>query len=618
MFPFTMFLRHLTNPARPMRASCALLPGNSPMLWMNRSMLEQGRAVFVPRLTCAWSRVARVLRTAAVLPLVITAACGDASSSSDGGDATSERAPGGTLVITTPAEPTSLQPLYADRSNTRQVSDLIFERLAALGPSMNTVGDSGFRPVLADGWSWSADSLQITFALSPDARWHDGEPVRANDVAFTYRSVMDSRAGAYMRENLTRVDSVTVRDSLAVDFWFSERYPEQFFDAVEHVHVIPEHILGDLPLGELRTAPFGRAPVGSGPFMLGRWQAGQVVELVANESYHRGRPMLDRVVWTVASDGVTAASRFITGQADLHEAILPEQLPGIVRRPELRVHTGPGLAYAFLGFNFVTARGEPHPLFRERELRRALTQALDRERMVQNVFDTLALVPLGPFARALPDVDTTFARLSYDVTAATATLDSLGWRDLDGDGVRERAGRRLSFSILVPSSSPPRVRMAVLAQEQLRRIGVDVDVQTLEFNAFISRVQSGDFDGYLGAWQMDGSPSGLRQTWFANATDELGGGNFQSYGNDVFEAQTDSALNSWSRAERRHHLRNAYETIVQDAPAIWLYEPLTLVGIHGRVRTPPLRSTGWWHDVPDWWIPVDERNARDRSPLTGR
>src|SRR5690606_14049706 len=157
-------------------------------------------------------------------------------------------------------------------------------------------GDSGFTPALADSWQWSADSLQITFAISPEARWHDGEPVRAEDVVFTFRTVKDPRAGAYMREMLVRVDSVTATDSLTVVFWFAERYPEQFFDAVDHVHVIPSHILKDVPIDELRTSSFSREPVGSGPYKLGRWQAGQAVELVANDSYHRGRPFLDRIV----------------------------------------------------------------------------------------------------------------------------------------------------------------------------------------------------------------------------------------------------------------------------------------------------------------------------------
>lgn len=522
---------------------------------------------------------------------------------------------GGTIIVTTPAEPSSLNPLFADRSNSRQVSDLIFERLADLRPELNTMGDSGFTPVLAESWEWSADSLRITFTLSPNARWHDGRAVTAEDVAFTYALAKDPRVGSYVRENLMALDSVTVVDSLRATFWFARRYPEQFFDAVEHVHVVPAHLLRDIPAAQLRTAAFARAPVGSGPFAFSRWNAGQAVELVANETYHRGRPYLDRVVWTIAPDGTAALSRFLTGEADVYEGLLPEQLPQVESRRDLRVHTAPGLAYAFLGFNFVTADGREHPLFRDRELRRALSRALDRERMVRNVWDSLAVVPRGPFVRAMASLDTTLATLSFDSLAAARTLDSLGWRDSNGDGIRDRGGRPLAFNLLVPSSSAARVRTAVLVQEQFRRLGVQVDVETLEFNAFISRVQRGDYDAYLGAWQLDGSPSTLRQTWFADATDEKGGGNFQSYANPEFEAYADSALHTWSRAERRVWLRRAYEVMVQDAPAVWLYEPLTIVGVHGRVRVPAVPANGWWRELPRWWIPEAVRLPRDRATL---
>jgi peptide/nickel transport system substrate-binding protein len=549
-----------------------------------------------------------------VTPLIAASGCGgDSADWPNSSDA--ERVPGGTLLVATPAEPGSLIPIYADRSNTRQVTDLLFERLADLGPELNTIGDDGFVPRLAESWEWSADSLQITFRVSDRATWHDGAPVTPQDVAFTFALVKDPRAGAYMRENIRGVDSVTVSGDSEVVFWFAQRYPEQFFDAVEHVHILPSHLLSNIAVSDLRTSPFGRTPVGSGPFAFSRWDAGQAVEIVANESYHRGRPFLDRVVWTVAPDGTAAASRFLTGQADLYEALLAEQIPAVEAASDLTVHTSPGLAYAFLGFNFVTARGTPHPLLSDRELRRAITRALDRRSMVRNVFDTLAVVPRGPYTRSLADLDTTFAALDFNLAAARNTLDSLGWRDTDGDGIRERGGRRLSFNVLVPSSSSPRMRMAVLAQEQLRQAGVHLDVQTLEFNAFMSRVQSGDFDSYLGAWQLDGSPGGLRQTWFANATDELGGGNFQTYSNPVFEAYADSALDSWSREARRAYLRQAYEEITQDAAAIWLYEPLTVVGVHGRFRVPELQSRGWWSNVHQWSIPVDMRLPRDRMPV---
>src|SRR6202042_696556 len=120
------------------------------------------------------------------------------------------------------------------------VTGLLFDRLAEIGDRMNTIGDGGFQPELADRWAWSADSLSIAFHLDPRARWHDGVPVRSADVRFTYRMDRDSSVGTEITTQIARIDSVTTPDSLTAVFWFHQRYPEQFFDATYQMLICPE------------------------------------------------------------------------------------------------------------------------------------------------------------------------------------------------------------------------------------------------------------------------------------------------------------------------------------------------------------------------------------------
>ncbi len=112
-----------------------------------------------------------------------------------------------------------------------QVEAQLFEKLAEVGMGLNTVGDAGFVPVLATGWTWAPDSLSIAFHIDPKARWHDGAPVTANDVRFTWQLYADSATGSLVRPLILSIDSVTVRDSLTAVVWFSRRTPEQFLDA---------------------------------------------------------------------------------------------------------------------------------------------------------------------------------------------------------------------------------------------------------------------------------------------------------------------------------------------------------------------------------------------------
>lgn len=524
-------------------------------------------------------------------------------------------APGGTLVIAASGDPDILLPPLIASAVADMVTDQLFDPLASLGADLNTVGDRGFQPRLAKRWTWSADSLSIAFHLDPDARWHDGAPVRARDVVFTHATYTDPKTGSPVATNLSSIDSVTARDSLTPVFWFRRRTPEQFQDAAYTMSILPEHLLGNANRADLRSSVFGRQPVGTGRFRFVKWEPGVRLELVADTLNYRGRARLDRVILSFAPDFNSAVAKLFSGEADFFETLRPEQLEEMKKHPELRTIPYQAMDYMYLQFNLRTKNGrQPHPVLGDRETRRALSMALDRRRMVQNVFDSLAVVAVGPGPRGQASTDTTVAQLPYDTARARRALDSLGWRDANGDGVRERNGRPLRFSVLVPSSSRTRVRLAVLMQEQLRALGVKLDIEELEFSTFLDRMGRRDFEAIMGAAHTDPSPIGLRQAW-SSAAAAKGGSNFGWYESAAFDAQVDSALASMDPAAARAHFKAAFQVIIDDAPAVWLYEPRPIAGAHRRIRATELRPDGWWSGLADWWIPPGERLPRDRIGL---
>lgn len=551
------------------------------------------------------------IRPRAVLALVcLAAACAPRGSERADGET------GGTLVISAPAEPRSLLPLFAPSVAEKQVVDQIFDALAEIGPELNTLGDAGWTPRLAESWTWSADSLSITFRLDPDARWHDDNPVRASDVRFSLELYKDPEVGAYDAPNLELVDSISVVDSLTFVAWFKERSPEQFFKLAYYLFVMPEHHLRNVPRADLASAAFARAPVGSGPFEFSRWEPRQSIELVANTSYHRGRPRLDRVIWTLEPEAITALAKVTAGDADFRENVPPDAAPRVASSDRARLVVYPMLNYGFVLFNH-RANGDerrPHPLFGSRALRRALSMALDRPAMVRNVLDTLGKVNRGPFASALPVADTTIQGLPYDPAAAAATLDSLGWRDTDGDGVRERNGVPLRFALTVPATSPPRRRFAVLIQEQWRKIGARVDVEEYDPARLYPQLAAGRFDVFIHFVQTSPAPSSLAEAW-AHPSPERRLHNIGLYGNPSIEPIIDSAVTEFDAARRRDLYRRAYRQIIEDAPAVWLYELRSVGALHNRVR--PVLDGGdmWWRDLRLWWIPANERIDRDRISL---
>ncbi len=523
---------------------------------------------------------------------------------------------GGTVIVATAADPGLLLPPVAATTAGSAPIDQVYDRLADLGDSLNTIGDHGFRPRLSDRWTWAKDSLSVSFHLAPGARWHDGQPVRARDVAFSFALYTDPATASPLAPLLSNVDSVTATDSLTATFWYKRRLPTQFYDVTYNLYVLPEHLLARTPRDQLAASEFARHPVGSGRFRFASYAPNDRLELAADPRNYRGRPQLDRLVWSVAPDYGTATIQLLAGEADFLENLRPESFGQPARTRTVQLLPYPSLDYGFLQFNLRApdGSGRPHPLFADRDLRRALSIAVDRERVVRNAFDSLAEVAVGPVPRALFPDWPRINQLPYNVAAARAILDTLGWR-AGPDGVRARGGVPLAFTVLVPTSSAVRQRLAVLLQEQFRLVGARVTVQPMDLGAFGARERARTFDAVVGGWHTDPSPVSVRQTWGSAGSRTPGGSNFGSYESAAFDAQVDSALFNTNLAKGRPHWLRAYQTIVDDAPAIWLFEPRLVAGAHRRLHVVGLRADGWWTRLGDWSIPPRERIGRDRVGL---
>jgi peptide/nickel transport system substrate-binding protein len=522
---------------------------------------------------------------------------------------------GGTIIIATPADAGSLLPPLVQNITEREVTDLLYDRLADMPDNLNTVGDVGYKPQLSERWEWAPDSLSIAFHINPHAKWHDGQSVRASDVRYSVNLIKDPALGSIALPLITNIDSIAVRDSLTAVAYFKRHTPEMFYDLVYQVVIVPEHILGNTPAGQLKDAAVGRRGIGSGRFRLGAWEPGARIELLADTGNYRGRAKLDRVVFSISPDFNAAATRFFSGDADFFEILRPEHFPKLTGDTARRAQPYATLGYAFMSFNLRDPKNLslPNPIFAERAVRRALTMAVDRRAMLKNVFDTLGKPLYGPFPSALSAADTTLPQIPYDTVKAKALLDSAGW--LPGpDGVRVKNGLRLEFSLSTPSSSATRKQYSVLLQDAFRKVGAAMKIDESDFASMRAREIARTFDAEMSLFNADPSVSGLRQTW-SSAAAAKGGSNYTSYSNPITDALLDSAVTTFDPARTRAYARRAFETIIEDAPGIWLYELAARAGVHRRIRTTPMRADGYWSGMADWWIPASQRSARDKIGL---
>jgi peptide/nickel transport system substrate-binding protein len=548
--------------------------------------------------------------TAVALAVLALAGCRDVKQTAAGpGDI------GGTMVVASPSEPGTILPSLQGTVIEKQISDLLYDRLADIGDDLNTVGDRGFKKQLAERWEWAPDSMSIVFHLDPRARWHDGQPVRASDVRYSVAQIKDPALGSPALPLVSNIDSVAVRDSLTAVAYFRQHTPEQFYDLVYQVSIVPEHILGNTPAAQMKTAEVTRRGIGSGRFRLMSWEPGKRIELVADTANYRGRPKLDRIVFTPTPDFNTAITRFFAGDADFFEQLRPEHLARLTKDTVRHAVQYPALQYAYLALNTIDVKhpGQPHPIFGDRTVRRALTMAVDRRAMLNNVFGAYGTPLYGPFPHAMPVADTTLPQLPYDTLKARALLDSAGWI-MGTDGVRSKNGQRLEFKVLTPVSSAARKQYSVLLQDAFRRVGAKADIDEVDFAGLMMKQSDRSFDTELALYGTDPSVSGFKQSW-SSAGLGKDGSNYPSYSNPTVDALLDSATNTFDPARTRAYARRAFEIIIEDAPGIWLYEPPTFAGIHTRIRTTPMRADAYWSGMADWWIPASQRTARDQIGL---
>ncbi len=517
-------------------------------------------------------------------------------------EAQSSRGHRGSIVIVTGQQatmpiPTLMEGAAASVGNL-ELADQLFLRLAGLGPTLLTAGDRDFVPLLARSWT-RRDSLTLVFDLDPRARWQDGTPVTARDVVFTMQRAKNPAVAPRLVELLRHITSVAAEGERRVVFRYSRSYPEQLYDAVYHAPPLPAHLLDSMAPDAVGRSSFVTQPVGSGPYRLVRSVAGQFVELAANERFFLGKPKIERVIMRVASDPDARLNLLLSGQADAMDYAVPplENLRRISADSTLRLIPVPSPTVGFFLFNQrdPAAPSEPHPILSDIRVRRAITLGLDRQLLVRATFGNYAEVPYGPVSPLLWIRHRSPKPERVNPEEARRLLAAAGWRDSDADGVLDRDGKPLALTLALPNTSAVRRQMALLAQEQLRRIGLNLQVQPLEFPLWMERRTAGKFDIDFAGTVQDPSPSGLTQAWSCT-----GGTNVAKYCNPRVDSLLERAVFHRVEGDPAQPWIAVLRQIEADAPATFLYAPYYVYAVKRRFRNVTITPASSWQLLREW------------------
>jgi peptide/nickel transport system substrate-binding protein len=479
-----------------------------------------------------------------------------------------------------------------------EIADQLFLRLAGLGPTLLTAGDRNFVPLLASSWS-RRDSVTLVFDLNPRARWQDGVPVTSRDVVFTMERARDRSVSPRLADLLKHIIAVTAEGEERVVFRFSHPYAEQLYDATFHVAPIPAHLLDTIPPDALARSAFAAQPVGNGPYRWVRSVPGQFIELRRNDDFFLGKPKIERVIVRAAADPDARVNLMLSGQADAMDNIPPPQdnIRRIAAEPSLRVIPVPSPTIGYLLFNQRDRRDRerPHPILGDIRVRRAIGLALDRRLLVQVIFGSYGEVPYGPASPILWIRHGAPRPERQDLPQARRLLAAAGWRDTDGDGTLDRDGHPLTLSLSLPNTSAIRKQMSVLIQEQLRGIGIRLELQQYDFPIWTERRTAGDFDVDFAALSQDPSPTGLTQSWTCN-----GGNNVARYCDPRVDSLIEQAV--LGRGDPAEHWHGVLRQIEADAPAVFLYAPTYVYAVNRRFRNVSLSPVSSWLLLREWSV----------------
>ena len=530
---------------------------------------------------------------------------------------------GGTLRRLLNSEPQNLNPLTGKDLYERYVNDYVFQQLLELNPD-NLEMDG----VLAERWEISDDGRIITFHLRPEARFSDGHPLTADDVVFSFNLTVNPEVDCHsMASYLSDCERCEKVDDHTVRFVWKEVYYKTLHSSGWLFPVLPKHVYEPIVRGEGGATRFNdlvKGLVGSGPYTFSEWTTGREIVLVRNENYWDNPPSFDRIVFRVILEEQASIQAFLSGDLD-YIAVGPEwwvklqDHSGRDKAFQMLRYLSPAAGYTFIAWNHAKWRDvvgpdgqvrhveEPHPIFHDPRVRRAMTQLIWRDQILKYMRHGMGRVATGPFWPEGLRVDPSVEPWPYDRAEALRLLDEAGWKDRDGDGWLEDArGNRFAFEWTIPADSALGRDLARIIKEEFRRVGIDVAVRFLEWSVFVTALDNRSFDAIMLSWG-GGFESDPYQIWHSDQIADQGH-NFISFRNPEADRLIEAARRTLDRDPRNRLYQRFHSLLHDQQPYTFLWNREVLALVSTRLRGVTLHRAGLEPD--EWWVPGEERLDR--------
>jgi peptide/nickel transport system substrate-binding protein len=467
----------------------------------------------------------------------------------------------------------------------------------------------GLVPGLAKSWTVSADGRAFTFEIRPEAVWEDGSPVTAADAVFTIRSIVDPKIPSpVFRSVFDGLESVEAAGEKTFVVRFREPLPYRAMSFV--LPLLPAKRFAGK---NFKTAPDNRAPFANGPYRFVSWKAQREIVLERNPrswapaaapgatgEAGRGSAFFDRIVFRILPEDPVAYRSLVAGDVD--ETRLDSTAKSLSATDPAFQTCCRLVEYYDLGWIYI-ALNNRSPLFADARVRRALTMFLDRASIVRNIFQGSARIISGPWAPDSPVYDGTVEPLPFDPPGARALLDAAGWKDTNGDGIRDSGGHELAFDLLVSSGTTIGRQIDETFASELGKAGIRVRIRPLEWAAFTERVDAGEFEAASLAWSASDPNPDPFPFWHSSQFPPAGL-NSEFYSNPEADRLMEAARRETDEKKRLDIYHRLHRIFRDDAPVVFVATPSQKMGFAKRIRgivTSPLGAFGIWPGPLGWF-----------------
>jgi peptide/nickel transport system substrate-binding protein len=506
-----------------------------------------------------------------------------------------------TLLLLMSNNPTTLNSVSATDAYASQVLDYVYDGLVTI--------DSELRPIpsKAKSWKWEEKTIDgekkyiLTFYIRDDIYWHDGVKFTVHDMVYTYEKIMDPLSMAHNKiPNFEGVvDSVTALDDYTLQVVYNT--PLAYAVSTWSIYPLPKHIYTN---EDFHRSSYNRAPVGTGPYRFVRWDSARSIRLEKNTNYWREAPYFDRIVFRIIPDDNIALSAFKRGDFDVYPFSEPEKFVEEKEQPYYVENYDTYVYYSF-GVSQIAWNCAEDSIFNNKYVRQAMTYALDREQIAKEVFYGYSEPISGPFFYNSWAYNHDIEPIPFDLEKARELLAKAGWTKTDEDGVLIKDGKRFEFE-LIYGQVPIWTTLAMNLRENLRKIGVNMEIRMLEWSALSERLKNGNFDGLIFGWSLATDPDPFD---IFHSSQIKKGINYGSFSNAVADDLMVKARTIFDINERQRLYHQLHKIFHEEQPYTYLFASKAMVAVRNNIKGVEVGARGlfrWYPSVYNWYRETDK------------